>query len=206
MGNFWAKKKAIKGALTKASEKAKEIAEAASDKAQQIAAATKETLEEAYEATKEKTPSLGERAQYRDKFFLLNKSEMRLYQCLQEAAPALLIFSQVSMSQLFHINRFQKGGLKSLGEIGRKSVDFLLCRADDSSILLAIELNGPTHEEAEQKAGDEKKRIALQEAGIPLVVLYPSDLPDVAGMRRILAPHIIERKKYEAVRNERLQR
>ena len=40
---------------------------------------------------------------YRDKFRLLNNTELALYRRLTEAVPAMLVFSQVSMSQLFHI-------------------------------------------------------------------------------------------------------
>jgi hypothetical protein len=203
MSNFWAKKKAIEKKLADTGER---IASAVVETAQETVKAAKDALHDVYDTSKEAPTATSERAQYRDKFFLMNKTELALYKSLTEAAPALLVFSQVSMSQLFHIDRYKKGNLKALGEIGRKSVDFLLCRADDSSIVLAIELNGPKHEEAEQKAGDEKKRIALEEAGIPLVVLYPDQLPDVAGIRKLLAPHMVDRKKYEAERNQRLGR
>lgn len=145
------------------------------------------------------------RPQYRDKFQLLNKSEQVLYTRLAEAVPAMLVFSQVSMSQVFHINGRTKDGYRQLGEVGRKSIDFLLCRPDDTSIVLAIELNGPTHETERQKASDEKKQLALEQAGIPLLILTPDELPDVATLRKVIAPHIVERKRYEAERNERIQ-
>lgn len=145
-----------------------------------------------------------ERAQYRDKFKLMNKSEHVLYSRLVEATPALLVFCQVSMSQLFHINSTHKKGFLQVAEIGRKSVDFLLCR-EDTSILLAIELNGPTHEREAQKVRDEKKRIALEEAGIPLIVFDPNGIPDVQELRKTLAPFIVERRKNEAERDLRVQ-
>lgn len=144
------------------------------------------------------------RPKYMDKFQLMNKSEQLLFARLKEAAPALLVFSQVSMSQLFHITNHKKNGFIQLGEIGRKSVDFLLCR-EDTSILLAIELNGPTHEREDQRNRDEKKRIALEEAGIPLAIFTPNEIPNVAELRKILAPHIVERRANEAERNDRIQ-
>ena len=64
------------------------------------------------------------RPQYKDKSQLLNKSEQLLFSRLREAAPKLQIFSQVSMSQLFDIAG--KKGFLQVGEIGRKSVDFLI--------------------------------------------------------------------------------
>lgn len=144
------------------------------------------------------------RPQYKDKFTLMNKSEHLLFTRLVEAAPAMLVFSQVSMSQLFHINSKRGNGFLQVAEIGRKSIDFLICRSD-TSIVLAIELNGPTHEREAQKARDEKKRIALEEAGIPLIVLDPACIPEVIELRRKIAPMILERKQAETERNERVQ-
>lgn len=144
------------------------------------------------------------RNRYQDKFQLMNKSEKMLYDRLREAAPALLIFSQVSMSQLFHITNYKKNGFLQVGEIGRKSIDFLLCR-EDTSIMLAIELNGPTHEREDQKIRDEKKQIALGEAGIPLIIFTPNCIPDIAELRKTLAPYIVERCKYEAAKKDKIK-
>lgn len=151
----------------------------------------------------EKVPDA--RPQYMDKFALLNKCEQDLLNRLDEAMPALRVFCQVSMSQLFHIG-YRRGGYRQLGEIGRKSVDFLVVRRSDTSIVVAIELNGPTHEREKQKASDEKKRAALEEAGIPLLVFYPDALPSVPELREAIAPFIAKRRRYEAERNERLGR
>lgn len=148
-----------------------------------------------------------EKRRYFDKFRLMNKAELELFNRLQEAMPALLVFSQVSMSQVFHFNRWDnRGTFSKLGEIGRKSIDFLICRRDDTSIVAAIELNGPTHDEEKQKISDAKKRQALEEAGIPLMVYTPDNLPDVATIRRTMAPLIVERRSYEEAKRARLQK
>ncbi len=141
-----------------------------------------------------------QRPKYRDKFQLLNKAEQDLYWRLTEAMPALVVLTQVSMSQVFHLNR--RDGYLQLGEVGRKSIDFLLCRKD-FSIVTAIELNGPTHEREKQKKADETKRRTLEDAGIPLVIFYPDKLPEIQEIRRTVAPYIVERRQYEAERNER---
>lgn len=141
-----------------------------------------------------------QRPQYKDKSQLLNKSEQLLFSRLREAAPKLLILSQVSMSQLFEITG--KKGFLQVGEIGRKSVDFLICR-EDTSIMLAIEMNGPMHDKPSQKLGDEKKRIALEEAGIPLIVIKPDGIPVVSDLRKMLAEHIVARTKHEATKNQK---
>jgi hypothetical protein len=144
-----------------------------------------------------------QRPQYMDKFQLLNKAEQKLLTLLDEAMPNLRVFCQVSMSQVFHIG-YRKGAYRQLGEIGRKSIDFLICRRDDTSIVIAIELNGPMHEKEKQRISDEKKRAALEEAGIPLLILYPDALPDVRTLRDAIAKQIAKRRQYEAERNTRL--
>lgn len=144
------------------------------------------------------------RPQYMDKFQLLNKSEQILYERLCKATPKLIVFSQVSMSQIFHIQSYRKNGFIQLGEIGRKSVDFLLCRKD-TSIILAIELNGPTHDAEAQKIGDEKKRAALEEAGIPLVIFKPDEMPESEQLTKILAPYVVDRHKSEAIKREEIE-
>lgn len=136
---------------------------------------------------------------YRDKFNLLNKVELRIYLGLREAAPAYIVFSQVSMSQLFYIP--PRDVFKQIGQIGRKSIDFVLCR-QDSSIVMAIEVNGPKHEYQKQKESDDVKRMALTQAGIPLLVLYPDQGLDVKSLRALLAPHVAVRKTYEAAKKD----
>ncbi|WP_220635166.1 DUF2726 domain-containing protein [Georgfuchsia toluolica] len=113
------------------------------------------------------------KSQYRDKFELLNGAEQKLYWTLREAAPALVVFSQVSMSQIFHIDQKTKDRRQKLNEAGKKSIDFMLCRPDDMSIVVALELNGRTHDKEDRKLSDETKQRTLQEAGIPLIVLTP---------------------------------
>lgn len=148
------------------------------------------------EATEER-----EKPKYLDKFHLLNKCETELYFRLVEAMPKLIVLSQVSMSQLFFLKG--KDSYLKVNEIGKKSLDFLVCR-QDFSIVAAIELNGPTHEKEVQKKRDEKKRAALEEAGIPLMVYYPDELPDVAEIRRGMAPLIVERREYESEKREQI--
>jgi very-short-patch-repair endonuclease len=146
------------------------------------------------------------KTKYLDKFQLLNKSELELFNRLEEAMPKLIVFAQVSMSQVFYLHPRQRDTFSKLGEIGRKSIDFLLCRRDDTSIVAAIELNGPKHEEPEQIESDKKKRAALKEAGIPLMIYTPDALPDIATIRKTMAPLIVDRRKYEEEKLERIQK
>ncbi len=138
--------------------------------------------------------------QYRDKFWLLNRGEQCLYKMLCEAAPNYIVFSQVSMSQIFYQLDDEKRK-----EIGNKSIDFLLCRKDDTSMVLAIELNGPDHEKEIQKLGDERKRAALKKAGIPLLPLYADSIPDIKQLGRLLAENVVDRVKNEQEKKLKIQ-
>lgn len=106
------------------------------------------------------------------------------------------------MSQIFHIPEYKKA---QVNIIGKKSVDFLLCRKDDTSIVLAVELNGPDHEKDEQKISDEKKRAALTNAGVPLVVIEYDKIPAQKELGRLLALNVVDRKKNEEEKREAIQ-
>jgi len=139
---------------------------------------------------------------FQDKFSLLNKGEQTLYNMLCKAAPDYIVFSQVSMSQIFNIPEYKKA---QIAIIGKKSVDFLLCRKDDTSIVLAIELNGPMHDSNEQKSSDETKQAALTEAGIPLVIIELGNIPNQKELGKLLASNVVDRKKNEEIKKEGIQ-
>lgn len=142
---------------------------------------------------------MNKRDPFMDKFNLLNPSERLLYKKLCAAAPSFIVFAQVSMSQIFYIGNFQKDRIAQLNEIGKKSVDFLLCKKD-TSIVMAVELHGPDHEKEEQQASDKIKKAALEEAGIPLEIFKLSDLSDSNKLTKRLAPYVVERHKIEETR------
>lgn len=139
--------------------------------------------------------------QFSDKFHLLNKPELDLYNMLCAAAPNYIVFAQVSMSQIFHNLDEEK-----LFAIGKKSIDFMLCRKDDTSMVLAIELNGIHHQNEAQKTSDEIKKTALESAGIPLLPIDAKNIPAPKELSRLLAENVIDRKKNEVAKQERIDR
>lgn len=144
----------------------------------------------------EKTPP-----QFSSKFQLLNKSELNLYNQLCAAAPKFIVFAQVSMPQIFH-NLDEK----KLFAIGKKSIDFLLCRKNDTRIMLAIELNGIHHQKENQKIGDEIKKTALEAAGIPLLTINAEEIPAPKELSKLLAEKVNDRTKNEKAKQERIDR
>lgn len=146
-----------------------------------------------------------EKPRYRDKFNLLNKAEQELFQRLTSAMDGMHVFTQVSMSQLFHISGSTRDKYVQIGEVGRKSVDFLICRRD-FSIVLAVELNGPMHGYEDRKKSDETKARTLEDAGIPLAIFYPDKLPTTEQLAEELKPLIKKREEYEKTRDWRYSR
>ena len=63
------------------------------------------------------------RKKFLAKFFLLNKAELELFNRIREAAPKLICFAQVSMSQIFYLDPRNRDSFKKLGQVGRKSID-----------------------------------------------------------------------------------
>ena len=106
---------------------------------------------------------------------LMSGSEMLLYRRLIDALPALLVFPKVSLSQIPGV----------VSDDGKDSIDFLVCHGDDSRVMVAIEMEN-------DRGVIGNKKIALDRANIPLVVLNGIDLPDVASLRKLLAPHLAE--------------
>lgn len=136
-----------------------------------------EPAENKIEITKNKKQNKGY-WKYKRKNHLLYKDERKLFALLKIAFPEKLIFSEVSMSQMFwRLNYYQ------LNKIGKKSIDFVICE-EDTSIIAAIELNGPHHEQQKQIERDIIKKEALEEAGIPLLVYYPDKLPSIEKIIR----------------------
>lgn len=146
------------------------------------------------------------RWKYRDKFLLFNGTEAALYHELVAALPRLVVFSQVSVSQMLYIRG--RDANAQLNEIGRKSVDFLICRREGANFAMvaAIELNGAVHEQEERKRADEVKRAALVDAGIPLIVYETGNMPSIETIRHDIALAMVARKRHEQERDVRLGR
>ncbi|MDR2508395.1 MAG: DUF2726 domain-containing protein [Candidatus Accumulibacter sp.] len=142
---------------------------------------------------------------YQEKFHLLGYTEQALFSRLNEVVNKdnqgeFYVFSQVSMTQLFYFRnrRFEPG----FNEVARKSIDFVICGKNDMRIFLAVELNGPHHEEKEQKARDSVKKQALESAGIPLLVYKPERLPSIEQLIDDMVPLIQKKLKKIGERNK----
>ena len=125
--------------------------------------------------------------------YLLEEQQQLLYRRLVEAVPALRVFPQVAVAQVIDLQRFRKDGPSPLAEM---SLDFVICHPEDMSILAAIELTADS-----QSVITQKKRIALDQSGIPLVVLEQHEMPEIIGLRKTLALHVAARRRFEPAKD-----
>lgn len=132
-----------------------------------------------------------------DSFRLLDASELELFNRLREAMPALIVFAQVSMSQVYYLHSKRIDTLTRFGDIGRKSIDFLLCRRNDNGIVAAVALKTVVSDSPFPSDADESKFSALKEAGIPLLVYVRDRLPDIATIRKAMIPMVDGLSRYD---------
>lgn len=140
-----------------------------------------------------------------DSFRVLDSSELDLFNRLREAAPSLIVFAQVNMSQVYYLHSKRIDTLNRFGEIGRTSIDFLLCRRDDNSIVAAVALRAKAAAVSRTLDSDTSKFAALKEAGIPLMVYAREKLPDITTIRRSLTPLIDKGKQFGRGRSGHLR-
>ncbi len=111
---------------------------------------------------------------------LLSNVELRLHAILVEAMPALLVFPHIRFSQHQGVNEHETGG--------SSDIDFLICRAADSSIVAAVQLSGSSRRRSE------KQTISFEATDIPLVVVNAENMPDIVSLRKMIAPHVLGRQ------------
>lgn len=136
----------------------------------------------------------------RKPYQLLNTAEQALYHRLLEAMPNLSIFCRIGIAQLAQLRG--RHAVNEIRDLIGRSVDFLVCMPD-FSIIAAIELAWPGDNDPAQKNNDERKRRALENLGIPLIVFHPHHLPEAPRIAEEIARAIVDRRQLEA---QRLQR
>jgi very-short-patch-repair endonuclease len=109
----------------------------------------------------------------------MNSNEIELFKLLKEAVGLdYLIVPQVHFEKLIDPLRWNGEKKYAVGHVSRWSVDFGLFDLKTFEPVLAIELNGETHNNPETKIKDEEKGRHLKEAGIPLLIFQNHKLPN----------------------------
>ena len=107
---------------------------------------------------------------YRRRASLFSRDERRFYDALRQAAgDRYLIFAQMRLIDLVEVPRGQAGSPFWFGKVRHKHVDFVLCDRETGGPVLAIELDGASHQSAVQRQRDAEKDAVLAQAGLPLL-------------------------------------
>lgn len=136
----------------------------------------------------------------RKPYQLLNAAEQALYHRLREAMPNLSVFCQIGIAQLAQLRG--RHAVDEIRDLLGRSVDFLVCMPD-FSIVAAIELAWPTDKDPARQKNEARKRLALENLGIPLIVFRPQQLPEAGRIAEEIARAIVDRRQLEARRLQR---
>lgn len=104
----------------------------------------------------------------------LTDSEVRLFILLMEALPDCVILAQVDMKAILEVNK--RKDPSSFNKVTQKSLDFVICRPD-FSIVAAVELDDPSHDNDDARYRDAEKDRLMRDALIPLVRFDVRDMP-----------------------------
>ena len=107
---------------------------------------------------------------YRRKASLFTRDERRFYDALRQVTgDRFLVFAQMRLIDLVEVPRGSAGSPFWFAKVRHKHVDFVLCDRETATPVLAIELDGASHESDVQRQRDVEKDAVLRQAGLPLL-------------------------------------
>jgi hypothetical protein len=110
------------------------------------------------------------RSPYRRRGSLFSRDERRFYDALRQAVGGrFLIFAQMRLIDLLELPKGVRGSPFWFAKVRYKHVDFVLCDPDTAEPVLAIELDGASHQSQVQRQRDAEKDAVLEQAGLPLL-------------------------------------
>ena len=116
---------------------------------------------------------------------LMNQNELNLYKQLRDCVgQKYLVVPQVHLEKLIKPARWIGNIKYAIGHVSRKSVDFALFDLETFEPVLAIELNGYSHEKIERYLRDVDVKEHLKEANLPLLTLSNGEVVDKDSLNR----------------------
>ena len=147
-----------------------------------------------YIARRFKQKDVAEAPVYRQRGGLFSPAERSFFGVLNQAVGAdYRVFGKVRVGDVLApeegLNTSER--LRALNRINRMHFDFVVCAADDLSILCAIELDDKSHQQKRRQQRDEFLSAICQTAGLALISFpaqHAYSVPDVAGKIAQLSP------------------
>lgn len=117
---------------------------------------------------------------------LLGEREQVLFWRLAAAFPNHVVLAQVSLSQLLGVEKHTSNRQAISNRYRQLTADFVICKRSFEPIGV-IELDGLSHDHPRRQSADERKAAALESAGVPLIRINVTAIPNEAELRRLLA-------------------
>ena len=104
------------------------------------------------------------------KKYFFSRAEREFYETLKQALPASYIaFPNVRLQDIFYITAKGDERRGVYSRFQDKHVDFLVCERKNYRPVLGIELDGSSHDRAEQKYRDAVKETVFRSSGMTLL-------------------------------------
>lgn len=131
----------------------------------------------------------GNEVEYRSRKTLMTNSEVEVFRYLKRlVAGRAHICPMVRISDIISVHKITdaKARLLAFRSISQKHVDFVVI-ANNGRILFAIELDDPSHQQANRIKRDELVNMVFQKAGIKLLRGDKDALLKHAGLKKLFA-------------------
>lgn len=139
-----------------------------------------------------KSASMPENLPLRTKQYFFARSEAAFLATLEQTLPAgYRVFPNVRLNDLFLITT--KDAKQKQGAYARlrdKHVDFLVVALPEHRPVVAIELDGASHDNDKQQYRDAVKDVAFRSAGLPLVRIKSEVQHSPDSLRAVLSSHL----------------
>lgn len=121
---------------------------------------------------------------YEAKGRLITAAELRFFRTLDQATGTQLrIYCMVRIADLLKVRYGIQNRQSWQNKINCKHIDFVLCDPDTLEVLVAIELDDPSHNRPDRIKRDDFVNQAFKDAAIPLLRIPTADHYDVTTLR-----------------------
>lgn len=125
------------------------------------------------------------------KKYFFSQAERQFYETLKQALPpGLVAFPNVRLQDVFYISAKGEERRGVYGRFQDKHIDFLVVSVRDYRPVLGIELDGSSHDRAEQQYRDAVKETVFRSAGLPLLRFRNEEKLDARALRVALGAYL----------------
>ena len=118
---------------------------------------------------------------------LLTPTELSFYEVLRRVVYDYVVFAKVRVADLIDANARHRSWQANFNRVCSKHIDFVICD-DDSRPLLAVELDGNSHERPDRVARDDDVDGLFEAVSFPLLRVPAETEYDFDRLRALVVP------------------